>query len=236
MGWFSKHIMGGDESYDAKSKFLHVIGIKDYEDEKEIDPVALESNQHKMLSLSTSSVETQVLGLILMAYGAKMSDRVRAAVLSACDHDEWSKEDLERRILVSEFRDIVESYGADGKYVPTEATINYEARFGITDWLHGRLSSKIATMALYYIHREYKDMPWYKDSTIIVNSSGYAILIGVTNEDKLMESLKSVFGVFEVPVFFCDGSEMRYEPNNDIINRVKYNGDIRIPYVPVETN
>lgn len=232
MGWYSKHIMGGDPPEDAMAHIMGKVGrIKDVK--KIADK--LTAIQDDLIEWAIKAgdgfiveryVSIQVVGVAMMKYGAKILPKNLKKIIRACDKDSWAKEELERRIYVQDFKSILESYDNE---TPTEETIDYETRFGVTyeDLVKGKFSSRTAKMALYYIHNEYKDEPWYKDTILCVNSGGYSILMGVVDDEESKNFhyvINNVFGIFEVPILFCDGREMQYIGDEDI-NKIKYHGN-----------
>jgi len=235
MGWYSKHIMGGDPPEDAMAHVLHAAKIKRKLDDAGFKRAAqsLTEIQDDLIKWAASyheaerNIAFQVIGVAMMKYGAAMSDTTRAEIIRACDTDDWAQHELERRIYIQDFKSIVMSYD---NQTPTEESINHEERFGVTDedWMKGKFSSNMAKMALHYIHQAYKDEDWYKDTTLCLNSGGYAILMGIIDDKDSTNFpyvINNVFGLFEVPVMFVDAKEMQYVPDENV-DKIKYHGNI----------
>lgn len=60
-----------------------------------------------------------------------------------------------------------------------------------------------------------------------MNSGGYSILMRVVDDEESKNFhyvIDNIFGIFEVPILFCDGREMQYIGDEDI-NKIKYHGN-----------
>lgn len=235
MGWFSKHIMGGDSPMDAIAGIMNKIGMNDTTRASKRIAKALTEKQDELLKWAIKDgkpmrkygeewVKVQVLGVTMIKHGATISDKTMKKLLEACDKDQWAEQALERAIYIKDFRGILEAYNN----TPTEETIDHKKIFGVThdDWRNGKFSSRVAVMAMHYVHQAYRHNDWYKDTTIIMNEDGYAILMGVVDDKKSKNFpfvIKNVHGVFEVPIYFCDANEMQYV-SDPKVDKIKYHG------------
>jgi len=227
MGWHSKHIMGGDPPWDYEAEIMGMIGAKYNDDNgKKRDkytadrPFADLFAEKQMQILAKfirkkddeRNIRLQVLGVLILKYGAPMKEEVRTVVMKACDDDEWGKTNLERRIYLNDFKGIVEKY--DGK-TPTDETIDHEKEFNVTDkdWLHGRLSSKMAMMALHYYRKHVESKKWMKKLDIGVSPGGYVIVMTVTDKflRTVMKDEDFEWSLFEVPVVLLSEDELASE-------------------------
>ena len=235
MGFFGKDIMGGDLQMDMKFVILRAAGVrfKDYEPvgtKKQIAAL-LTKNQDKLLAKCQErakklqererTIPARVLGTIMMNYGAKINETVMGAVQQACKDDYWAKASLERAIHVRQLAEILKVY--DHK-TPTEESIDYEKAFGVTsdDFLKRGFSSKMALMALHYVHHGYKHQPWYCNSTLVVNGGGYRVLI-FTHVDKvnMQELIGGDESLFEIEFLYTDARVFNPEFKDEVEERIK---------------
>jgi hypothetical protein len=126
MGWWSTDVLGGDPPLDAICVIEDKVGMGNL-----YPPASLSADERsalaKVLTEEVSSelfdeftvdfVSIQVLGVMIMASGGEMTDRVRAGVINAAGEDEWAKEDSERRAVMDQLTEAVSGYSSG---VPTD--------------------------------------------------------------------------------------------------------------------
>jgi hypothetical protein len=227
MGWFGKGVMDGDQAWDMLGMLegeAERVGIKKGSPEW---TDWLGHTQSDILGKFQDPIELMTLGAVMMSAGAKMEEVTRRAIADACLSDEWAKKDLERDIHMSAFHEALVGYDN----TPTEYGINY-SKFGVTndDLVRGKLSHKVARMALHYIHKTYEKEPWYKDATIGVSGYGYQIVMGVYDDGagvNFTHVINNVFGIFEIPILFVEANDMNYNITEESIEeyKIKYFGD-----------
>lgn len=127
MGWWAKEIMSGDSPLDVEDEIFGVIGIQkfpeDREDNATTEDVArvLEARQDELAQneyVKQDEIGKQVLGHVMMTYGAKPNENTVALVVSGCDEDEWASEDEERASIVKSFKETFLKFVADGGNAP----------------------------------------------------------------------------------------------------------------------
>jgi len=157
-------------------------------------------------------IPTLVLGAVMIQNGSAINENVMTAIVAAIDNDEWGNRQLERKLYLNDFKEILASY--DHK-TPTNEWVDHHAKFGIDDKdsLRGRFSLKTVMMALHYVKQFYSGRSWYGGTTIIYGSDGYALLMGVEfNEERTPElAVQGIQSLFEVPLFFTDKCELNIE-------------------------
>ena len=227
MGWFGKGVMDGDPAWDMMGWLegeASKVGI-----EKDTAKWAewLSNSQSDISEKMRDPIELMVLGAAMMSCGAKMETNVRRLIADSCLSDGWSERDLERKIHMTAFHDALVNY----EDRPTNYGIDY-SKFGVTsdDLVRGKLSHKVARMALHYVHKAYENESWYKDVTLGVSGSGYQIVMGVYDDGNgvnFTHVINNVFGIFEIPIIFVEANDMNYNVTEDSIEeyRIKYFGD-----------
>lgn len=135
MGWWSTTIMGGDEPYDFASVFADdIFNLKEIDGEAEADQSEtdqlIEYNRNQINQTLRKAVEFtnddecreygdreiagQVLGVLIMAYGAKMPDDVRQLILECAKNDEWAHDDEKREHQIFKFMEQIKAYPSEG--------------------------------------------------------------------------------------------------------------------------
>lgn len=155
MGWWDCGIMGGDTSWDiaglVKEKLQPHLGILEGEDEDgfpryhmpddwdEADQARVRKamdayNTGKLLRellarykswSDDQAIVRQVVGMLIISCGAKMTKAARDSILKGCKDDEWAKDDDRRRKVIKKFTALVEAY-EPGKPVTMKQTGLFE--------------------------------------------------------------------------------------------------------------
>mgnify|MGYP005613934245 CR=1 FL=1 len=146
-----------------------------------------------------------VLGSVMMRYGAAINAKVMKAILNACDKDAWAKQELERKMNIDDFKEILLAY--DHK-TPTKDWKDHGQKFGIDmdELIKGRFSSKVTEMAMAHLEKAYRDKPWFGGIHWIFSAGGHALLMGIRFDKKRTpdKARKEIHGLYEVPLFFYD--------------------------------
>lgn len=130
MGWWAKEIMSGDFPLDVEDEIFDILQIEKYPEDphpknlirdtlNEMLPVILQNKY-----IVQDEIGMQVLGHTIITHGAEMPEEVKKLVLEACDNDEWSREDDERKSIVQAFKEQVQNY--TGKKVAIKRTGLFE--------------------------------------------------------------------------------------------------------------
>lgn len=128
MGWWSATIMGGDAPLDYQSYIYDWLGIDMFNElnksgYSKIPKKKFEAEQDSLVKKlskgSSSGIGLQVLGVMMMEAGAKISDKNKKLIIKAAEKDEWAKEDEGRKAHIDAFIKALESY--DGK-TPVKTT------------------------------------------------------------------------------------------------------------------
>lgn len=226
MGYSGLGIINGDYPMDMISEIMDMIGAKsgeglhEYKVRKGSKPIAdrLTEKQDELLAHCKKDgstawkkkhgeqyIATLVLGAVMMRNGASINPKTMKALMNACDKDPWGKNELERRLYLEDFKDILSTY--DHK-TPTKEWKDHYAMFNIKgdEYIRGRFSSKVALMARYYLTKFYGDKEWCAGINLLFSKDGYALLIGVKfNEERTPEkAVDALQGLFEIPLFITD--------------------------------
>lgn len=124
MGWWSTTILGGDEALDALDTIERTLGVDDLYPLRAItaeqreavtvalaDPATYENIAAAARSYTPSG--PQVLGALLLAVGAAITDQVKAdihAAIDAEDLDEWGASAQERSTHLETLRAAVDNH------------------------------------------------------------------------------------------------------------------------------
>lgn len=143
MGWWSETIMGGDSPLDIQDGIYAMLNIekfpKDNDGRADIPKEILEKEQDRIVeSLPDDedlNIGLQVVGIMMMEVGAKISDKNKQLIIKAAENDEWAKEDNKRRKYIEDFISALEKF--DGT-VPLKTTseglfeaLNKQSRGGL---------------------------------------------------------------------------------------------------------
>lgn len=130
MGWWACSIMGGDQPLDFLDNFARLTnarflykenqkpkGIEFFGYDFKIENVKL--NKAELERSCQEDTQLQVLGVLFMALGVSVPQRLRNKILAALDQDEeWGKHS-ERKLYIQEYRKKLMAY--DNK-TPTHLT------------------------------------------------------------------------------------------------------------------
>lgn len=124
MGWWSPTILGGDSALDYHGDMMDIIaetnGMKiDYYADLEFKPTAkmVDKAMPKLVKYARDhndsydpGVAAQVLGVIIITSGAKMSEKTRKYIHTAAVNDEWAIVDPERKEYIDSFARQIKRY------------------------------------------------------------------------------------------------------------------------------
>ncbi len=227
MGYSGFGIINGDLPMDVVSMIQGRIKVKqkansfDWAEPKKGPSIAerLSAAQDELLEMVENHgkqcgdyeryIPTLVLGSALIGHGARINKKVMKAILTACDKDAWAKQELERKMNIDDFKEILLAY--DHK-TPTRDWKDHGKEFGIDmdELIRGRFSSKVTEMAMAHLEKAYGDKPWFGGIHWIFSNGGHAVLMGVRFDKKRTpdKARKEIHGLYEVPLFFYDASKV----------------------------
>lgn len=227
MGYSGFGIINGDLPMDVVSMIQDHIKVKSKEDSFDwVEPKKgpsiaerLSAAQDELLEMVENHgkecreyeryIPTLVLGSVMMQYGAAINKKVMKAILTACNKDAWAKQELERKMNIDDFKEILLAY--DHK-TPTKDWKDHGKEFDIDmdELIRGRFSSEVTNMAMAHLTKAYGDKPWFADITPIFSNGGYAILMGVRFDKKRtpQKAREEIHGLYEIPVFFYDANKV----------------------------
>jgi hypothetical protein len=118
MGWWSATIMGGDAPLDWQGSICGVLGVEfNYITGKYgYTRARLEKNMTKILAKIAKDkydayIGYQVLGVMVLETGAKISKVTRDKILAAAEADVWAKEgDKARQKYIAEFVEAIKAH------------------------------------------------------------------------------------------------------------------------------
>lgn len=230
MGYSGFDIINGDYPMDMISTIMGKIGAKhnddtgEYSVRKNSQSIAdrLTQQQDELLAYCKKDgnqafkkkhgeqyMATLVLGTVMVRHGAAINAKTMKAIVNACDKDPWGENELERRLYLEDFKDILAAY--DHK-TPTNEWKDHGKEFGVdmNERLRGRFSAKVAKMAHHYVKKFYGDKKWFGGLTYIMNKSGHALLIGVKFDEERtpQNAVEALQGLFEVPLYITDAEDL----------------------------
>lgn len=118
MGWWSKDILGGDTPLDYQEDILNIIS-GGYLTERDVTAEQFENMDEvfvngKIDSIAQTkdekSIAYQVLAVIGMRVGAKISIKLKTLMASHIRQDEWKNEDNDRRVIIGNLMDALYNY------------------------------------------------------------------------------------------------------------------------------
>jgi hypothetical protein len=118
MGWWSKDILGGDTPLDYQEDILNIIS-GGYLTERDVTAEQFENMDEvfvngKIDSIAQTkdekSIAYQVLAVIGMRVGAKISIKLKTLMASHIRQDEWKNEDDDRRVVIGNLMDALYNY------------------------------------------------------------------------------------------------------------------------------
>lgn len=118
MGWWSTTIMGGDTPLDYQGDLTDIIsgGYLTNDDItaeqfENMDEVFLNGKIESLVkSKDNKSIMYQVLMVMAMRVGAKISSRLKLLAISNIRNDEWQFEDLERKQAIDNLIETLNQY------------------------------------------------------------------------------------------------------------------------------
>lgn len=153
-------------------------------------------------------IPTLVLGSVMINHGTAINAKVMKAILKACDKDAWAKQELERKMNIDDFKEILLAY--DHK-TPTKDWKDHAKEFDIDmdELIKGRFSSKVTEMAMAHLKKAYGNKSWFGGIHWIFSNDGHAILMGIRFDKKRTpdRARKEIHGLYEIPVFFYDANK-----------------------------
>lgn len=219
MGWFSKHIMGGDTPMDSESMILSILKVKKtnghskWDEKKYLERLKIALNEKQQMlydelkKRDANIYDLQVLGVMILNSGANFLPIVRDLVLKCLEKDEWAQSTLERKIYVNEMIEIIKGYD---KLAFPEPTLEYKVYPEIEEkeWNHPQYSSKVAKVAMSHFREYVKDYPIIQTVQLGMDGrDGYNItcLIDDSDEEKVRDFIlkNDKFewsGLMEVPL------------------------------------
>ena len=123
MGWWSCTVCGGDEPLDYLGAMEDLIGLPSYDVKTGEDKTytlaqrrdAVNNNIDKLVAyaerqLDDSEISYQVLGVIIIGNGAKLTAKLRDRIVQAIKADEWAMENKERKVYMNAFKRQIKRY------------------------------------------------------------------------------------------------------------------------------
>lgn len=154
-------------------------------------------------------IATLVLGATMVRHGAAINAKTMKALINACDKDPWGNSELERKIYLEDFKEILANY--DHK-TPTDEWKDHGKEFGVdmNERMLGRFSAKVARMAHHYVRKFYGHKKWFGGLTYISSKSGHALLIGVKFDEERtpQNAVEALQGLFDVPLYITNAEEL----------------------------
>jgi len=136
MGYYGKTITGSDNYHDFTADFYYFFGYKDTDDidDEYITKEMVEAKFDDMVKWFNSNFghqnELQFLAYHLLRIGVDLSDDRIDLFISEFETDSWSKEDLERRIYMSECVEKLKKYKTDKSPIDIDSDeIDFEYYF-----------------------------------------------------------------------------------------------------------
>ena len=120
MGWWSTDIIGGDTPMDYEDLFKEIIA-DNYLTNDDITAEQFENMDEvfangKIESLDLEkdyrSIAYQVLAVMAMRVGAKISQKLKILMIGNIKQDEWQYENSERRAVIEDLLDTLATYDA----------------------------------------------------------------------------------------------------------------------------
>jgi len=234
MGYSGFGIINGDLPMDVVSMIQDHVKVKskkdsfDWAEPKKGPSIAqrLTATQDELLEMVEKHgkerrdyeryIPTLVLGSALIGHGAAINKKVMKAILNACDNDAWAKQELERKMNIDDFKEILLAY--DHK-TPTKDWKDHAKEFDIDmdELIKRRFSSKVTEMAMAHLEKAYGKKPWFGGIHWIFSDGGHAVLMGVRFDKKRTPNKvrKEIHGLYEVPLFFYDAGKMEVKEKTE---------------------
>jgi len=118
MGWWSTDILGGDTPLDYEEDIKEIIS-GGYLTDKDITAEQFENMDEVFVNnkidtiaqtKDEKSIAYQVLAVIGMRVGARISMQLKILMLSHIRQDEWQHEDYDRRVIIENLMNTLKTY------------------------------------------------------------------------------------------------------------------------------
>ncbi len=138
MGWWSCTVCGGDEPMDYLDEMEDIIGLPTFNEDTD-EPIkytlkqqqdAVNKNINKLVKCADkkrSEIAFQMLGVVIITNGAKMTASLRDMIIASIKCDEWAYESAERKAYMNSFKRQVQRYPLNQNN--RRRTIAYEGLF-----------------------------------------------------------------------------------------------------------
>ena len=122
MGCWSTDILGGDTPMDFEDEIYDICKVEKFKGEKinNIPSEILEKNMVSIMEMINEydgddewNIGYQVLAVLMLASGSPIRVDLKSNMIKACNDDEWSNDDSERRQKVNALKEAINKY--DGK-------------------------------------------------------------------------------------------------------------------------
>ncbi len=123
MGWWNTSIYGGDAPLDWRENIYNKLGAVEYDEKDELKPVDVDvlvkniDEVTKMIDEAGTddkdkNIGYQVLGSIIMHSGFNIEahSELKKRIILAAQEDEYSREDSERKVVMKNFKKLIEEY------------------------------------------------------------------------------------------------------------------------------
>lgn len=123
MGWWNQDIYGGDPPLEWRENIYATCEAEEYNDKHALNPISKEVLSKKIDDIinliNTSETDNddknigyQVLGAIIMHAGFDIdeSEDLRKRIIEASEDDDYAKDDLSRKNVMKNFKNLVKNY------------------------------------------------------------------------------------------------------------------------------
>lgn len=202
MGWHSKDIMGGDTPWDYESEIYGICGIDKYDEETdEENPIPREVLLEKQEEINKTFIDSQdgdngstsvhiglqVLGVMLLKFGAEIIPKVKENIYKAIEIDPWAEENFERKCEMKYFKEAVDSH--DDK---TPRDYGYDLDLNEKESMYPYASSKFSEFATNEIKDGFSDVDGVLSvSNGIIGNHKYGIIV-LLDQHKFAEAIKKL--------------------------------------------
>jgi len=126
MGWWNTTVYGGDSSLDWRENIYNKLKVSEYDEKNNLKPIPVDilSENIDLVTSMISKCETneddknigyQVLGAIMMHSGFDLGSNpiLKERIISACENDDYAKDDSERKIVMKNLIKLIKEYNPD---------------------------------------------------------------------------------------------------------------------------
>lgn len=119
MGWWSQDIFGGDEPLDWQEKIYEICETQIYGDNHKAKVISTDVLSEKIETIisfieksDSKNIGYQILGAIIMLSGFDIDevDDLRKKIIEASEDDEYAREDLARKNVMKNFKNLIKNY------------------------------------------------------------------------------------------------------------------------------